>query len=397
LNKLQKVSWGLGLLMLTERAWKQWLVTRFFQRPLPVMKQAPKLVSIIQPILSGDPTMATCLENSLKLNCQSALEFIWLVDQEDTKGISICQELSARYPACQTSLIIVPQAPANNSPKTFKLIEGRKVAQGDVICVLDDDTILPVDGLDIALSFLDQPGVGLAFGLPYYVNFSNAWSSMVSAYVNSNSLLSYIPYLAITEPFTINGMFYVLRSEVLDGMGGFAAIKQTFADDFAIAQLCRTHGYKLAQTPVCHGISTQVRDAKHYTSLLQRWFVFPRESILRHVSTFDKAVLYIIAVLPALFPLILMLSLLLRPTWPKFMYTLLYFGYSMTIIEHLNKKHLRQATPKEKQWWIPVVLVLVPIQILIALFSPQRVNWRGNIVQVERGGGFQYIQRRVQE
>lgn len=394
MNKLQKVGWGLSFLMLSERVWKQWMVARFFERPLPVAQQSPKLVSIIQPILSGDPTLTSCLENSLKLTCKSALEFIWLVDQEDREGRRICQELSAQYPHCQIHLTIVPQAPVDTNPKTFKLIEGRKVAQGDVICVLDDDTMLPVDGLDVTLSFLDQPDIGLAFGLPYYVNFSNAWSSMVSAFVNSNSLLSYIPYLAFTEPFTINGMFYALKSEILDKMGGFEAMKQILADDFAIAHLCHTYGYKLAQTPVCHGISTQVQDAKHYTSLLQRWFIFPRESILRHVSPFDQAILFIIGVLPTLFPLLLLLSLLFRPGWTKFMYTLLYFGCSLTIIEHLNKAYLHRSTPLEKRWWIPVMLVLIPIQILIALLSPQRVNWRGHIVQVERGGGFKYIQRR---
>jgi len=395
-KKIYKAGWSLGLLLLIERMWKLEMVTRFFQRPLPVMKKLPKLVSIIQPVLSGDSTMSGCLECTLQLKSACQLEFIWLVDREDTEGLRICQELIAKYPAHQVQLITVPQPPAGYNPKTFKLIEGRKVARGDVICVLDDDTMLPTDALDIALPFLDRPDVGLAFGLPYYVNFSNIWSSMVAAFVNSNSLLSYIPYIAIVEPFTINGMFYILRGEVLDEIGGFDVIKHIVADDFAIAHLCRTHGYKLAQTPVCHGISTQVRNAKHYTSLLQRWFVVPRESILRYVPWFDQVILYTVGVLPAIFPLFLVLSLLFRPSWLKCIYTLLYFGCSISIIEYLNKNYLRSATPAHKKWWIPVMLVLIPLQILIALISPQRVNWRGNIVQVERGGGFTYLQRRVE-
>ncbi|MBV9616691.1 MAG: glycosyltransferase, partial [Ktedonobacteraceae bacterium] len=267
MKNLQKIGWLSVLLMLTVRIWQYQRVTRFFRRPLPVATASPTLVSIIQPVLSGDSTMPTCLECSLRLKSRSQLEYIWVLDRDDHEGQRICQELSARYPCQNIHLVTVPPPPANESPKAFKLIEGRKRAQGDVLCVLDDDTMLPEQGLDLVLPFLDQTGVGLAFGLPYYVNFSNIWSAMVAAFVNSHSLLSYIPYTALTEPFTINGMFYVLRSEVLDAMGGFEAIKYMLADDFAIAHLCRTHSYRLAQTPLCHGISTQVRDGRHYRSL----------------------------------------------------------------------------------------------------------------------------------
>jgi ceramide glucosyltransferase len=380
--------------MLTERVWKYRLVARFFRQPLPVAKTTPKLVSIIQPVLSGDPTMSACLECSLRLQSASQLEFIWVLDEDDREGQRICQELCTRYPERDMQLVIVPPPPAGYSPKTFKLIEGRKRASGEVICVLDDDTMLPENGLDMVLPFLEQSDVGVAFGLPYYVNFSNAWSSMVSCFVNSNSLLTYIPYTFAIEPVTVIGMFYVLRSEVLDRVGGFDVIKYAFVDDFAVAQLCRTHGYRLVQTPLCHGVSTKVRDGRHYVNLIQRWFVFPRESILRHIPWYKQFLFYAYLTIPMLFPFFLLLSLVIRPSRAKLYYTLLYFGCNLAIIHHLNEKYLRQATPRHKAWLIPVMLVLIPIQMVVALFSPQRVDWRGNIVQVKRGGSFKYIQRR---
>ena len=392
---LQKVGWVLGTLMLAEKLWKHSAIIAFFrQSPPPPSPEPPQLVSIIQPVLSGDPTMAACLEANLHLKSASALEYIWLVDSDDDEGCRICQELCVRYPGLDIQLVTVPPPPDGYNPKSFKLIEGRKVARGDVICVLDDDTMLPKDGLDVALPFLDQPGIGLAFGLPYYVNFTNMWSSMVSTFVNSNSLLTYIPYTALSQPFTINGMYYVMRSEVLDAMGGFEAIKHMFSDDFAIAHLCRTHGYNLAQAPVCHGISTQVRDARHYFNLLQRWLVFPRESILRYVSSRDRMLVYLFGIVPILFPLFLLLALLLHPSWSKLVYTLLYFGCSWAIVDELNKKYLRRAQPADKAWLVPIMFVLVPVQIVFSLFLPQRANWRGNVVQVEPGGSFRYVRRR---
>jgi len=230
----------------------------------------------------------------------------------------------ARYPERTVQLITLPPTEGQN-PKTFKLIAGAKVAWGEVLCVLDDDTMLPDDGLERCLPFLDQPGVGLAFGLPYYVNFSDMWSSMVSTFVNNNSLLTYVPYTVLTSPFTSNGMFYAMRREVLEEVGGFEVIEKIFVDDFAVAYL-----------------------------------------------------------LP-------------RPSRRTLGYALRYFGYSFGIFAHFNKRYLREASPWHKAWWVPVIQVVFPVQLLIALLSLQRINWRGNIVQVERGGGGRYVRRRTEQ
>jgi len=392
---MRKFGLLIGLLMLAERVWKHWMVVRFFRRPGSEALSDPLLVSIIQPVLSGDPTMAACLERSLQLKSCYPLELIWLADDDDAAGQRICRELMALYPQRDVQLCALARPLEGQNPKTVKLIAGAKVARGDVICVLDDDTMLPDHGLECCLPFLDQPGVGLAFGLPYYVNFSDAWSSMVSSFVNSNSLLTYVPYTTLTQPFTINGMFYAIRREVLAKVGGFEAIESIFADDFAVAQLLRSHDYRLAQTPLMHGISTTVRGPRHYLSLIQRWFVLPRESLLRHLGWYDRAIIYGLGLVPALFPLLLVASLLLRPSRRKLGYALLYFGYSFTIFAHLNARYLRGATPWAKAWWVPIIQVVFPVQLLLALLSPQRINWRGNLVQVERGGGFRYIRPRA--
>src|SRR6202022_4594207 len=121
----------------------------------------------------------------------------------------------------------------------------------------------------------------------------------------------------------------------------------------------------------------------HYMSLMQRWFVLPRESLLRHLGWYDRAIIYILGLIPSLFPLMLFVSLLVRPSRGKLGYALLYSGYSFSIFARLNARYLGHATPGSKVWWVPVIQVIFPLQLLIALLSPQRINWRGNIVQVE--------------
>jgi ceramide glucosyltransferase len=375
-----------------ERLLKHLLVIRFFRRPIPPQTQPITLVSILQPILSGDPTLAAGLEQNLTMQTRYPLEFLWLVDDDDYEAQSICHDLLIRHPEKRAHLILLPPPGPRQNPKMVKLIAGAQRASGDVICVLDDDTRLPAFGLESCLPFLDQPGVGLAFGLPYYVSFGNFWSRMVAYFVNSHSLLAYIPYAMLTEPVTINGMFYAIRREILDKVGGFEGLEGILADDFAIAQRVRSHSYRLAQTPLRHAISTWVAAPRNYFNLIQRWFIFPRESMMRYLKGREQVVFYTAALLPVFFPWLALLLLAISPAlWPA---TLLYFAYDYLVFAHFNLAYLNQASRWSHSYWVTLLALLLPLQILAAQLAPQRIIWRGHVMQAEAGGSFEFVQRR---
>lgn len=384
----------IATLMLAEKAWRHYTVTRFFKKPSPRPTKPVQLVSILQPILSGDPTMPACLEANLAMQSAYEVEYIWLIDTNDAEADRACRALMKKYPHRKITLHAMPPPGERDNPKMVKLVQGLQIAEGDVICVLDDDTALPDGGLDTCVPYLDKPDVGLAFGLPYYTNFSNIWSSLVSYFVDSHSLLTYVPYTALTEPFTINGMFYCMKRDKLESLGGFGGLESTLADDFAVAQRFKQHNMKLAQTPLLHGISTQVTGSRHYLSLIQRWFIFPRESLMRHLNLRDQAILYGTGLLPALYPLLLLLWTLRKPSTAKSAYTLTYFTYSFAIFAHINKAYLRNAAPLRMSWLVPLIQIFFPLQLLVALLSPKRIVWRGHIMQVEKGGGFRVVKRR---
>ena len=375
-----------------ERLFKYLLVVRFFRRPIPPHGQPVALVSILQPILSGDPTMPAGLEQNLTMQTRYPLEFLWLVDEDDFEAQRICRDLLARHPDKKARMILLPPPGPRQSPKMIKLIAGARHVSGDVLCVLDDDTRLPDFGLETCLPFLDQPGVGLAFGLPYYVSFENFWSRLVAYFVNSHSLMSYVPYAMLAEPVTINGMFYAIRRGVLDDIGGFEGLESILADDFAIAQRMRARGYRLAQTPLRHAISTWVGAPRHYFSLIQRWFIFPRESMLRHLNAREQVLFYGMALLPVFLPwLAILVSLQMPGLW---LGSLFYFVCNQLIFVRFNRVYLKRASPGRHSYWVTLIALLLPLQVLAALLAPQRVNWRGNILQVEPGGGFQFVRRR---
>ena len=383
-----------AVLALLEKAWKFWRVLRFFAQPIPAQALPVRLVSILQPILSGDPTLPACLEANLCAKTGYEREFLWLVDSDDLKGQCICQALVQRYPQQRLSLVILPPPAERQNPKVVKLIAGARLAQGDVICVLDDDTRLPDAGFERCLPYLDQPGVGLVFGLPYYLSFQTFWSQAVACFVNSHSLMTYIPYLQFSRPLTINGMFYCIRSQVLAEVGGFEGLEETLADDFAIAQRMRRHGLQLQQTPLVHGISTTVSGARHYLSLIQRWFIFPRESLMRHLKPQEQALLYGSTLLPMFFAWGFAAWLLFWPTPWTLAGLASYLLFHYAVFAWFNRAYFNHATPWAASGWVIALQFILPLQLLAALVSPQRISWRGHIMNVEPGGGFRFVRRR---
>jgi ceramide glucosyltransferase len=388
----------LSLVLIGERIGKYILINHFFQETSLIRHETGNpeeiKVSILQPILSGDRTLWDCLSRNLQMKTRYQIEFLWLIDDDDAVAQTGCRELIAQYPDVSVNLISLPHPLEQISPKTFKLIEGLKQAQGQIIAVLDDDTILPDGGLEQCIPFLDRQEVGVAFGLPYYINFSNLWSSLVSCVVNGNSLLTYIPYTFVIQPFTINGMFFVSKREILDRVNGFSGLETAIVDDFAIAQRFRASGYQLAQTPVCHGISTQIQNAAHYFNLLTRWFVFPQESIMKSANLRELLVFYTMAFIPTLAPLLVVIYLGCFPSILAMVYGIIYFGINLYILIQLNHKFLNDATPPHQIFLLLFVQVLLPLNIAIALLSPRRINWRGHIMQLKNDGSFQLIQRR---
>lgn len=387
---------GIGLLLiLGERLLKYLLVRRFFARPLLANARTKMAtISILQPILSGDPTLWHCLSHNLSARSSYEREFLWLVDENDPAAIEGCQRLLAQHSTVNIRLLIYPPPPNGVNPKTFKLIAGLRQAKGEWVAVLDDDTMLPDQAWEQTLPYLDQPGVGLVFGLPYYVNFSNAWSALVAAFVNGFSLLTYVPYTFLHEPLTINGMFYLFKRSTLEAIGGFTGLETQLCDDYAVAQHVRMHGYQIVQTSLRHAISTQVGNWRHYLRMMTRWLIFPQVSVMRSAAWGDQVLFYLFAFVPTFVPLLLLIVTLVHPTVTTLSILLGYCALSGAIAWDLNRRYLQQATPS---WALPLLVLmyfLLPLHTLWALLSPRRINWRGHIMAVQKDGGFSFVERR---
>ena len=396
-----------------ERTVRWRLIQRFFRREEKgsASESRQTALTLVQPILSGDPHLADTLRANATLDTSVAVRWKWLVDDTDLAGRrltdALLTELAATAPRARGRIdrILTPPAPEGVNPKTYKLRlawERRTTAEAnDFFGVLDDDTqLLPGQLEKTAASLDDDPRVGLAFGLPYYRSFDTPWSALVSTFVNRNSLWSYLPILSVMPPPTINGMFWLARPEAITALDGFRAVESFVCDDYAVARGVRAAGYGLRQTAVVHPLRTGVADARAYDRLITRWFIFPQVSLLRHEPARNIAGFCALVFLPAFqFLAALVLAAMSGGGWRGYAVVLATQGWREALQVQLENLHLPGAAGRGWEFWRRRALgwavdLLMPLQIVRAMCSPRVIEWRGHRLRLDPDGRFEYLRRR---
>ncbi|MEL6107223.1 MAG: hypothetical protein AAFU85_14375, partial [Planctomycetota bacterium] len=108
-------------------------------------------ITIVQPILSGDPELPQVLRRQLEA-LPSDIAFDWLVDDTDTEGRRITKELAQSFR--NITIDICPTCASDENPKTFKLQRALERAKRRFFVVLDDDTEVDIVSLQTAIDAL---------------------------------------------------------------------------------------------------------------------------------------------------------------------------------------------------------------------------------------------------
>ena len=327
-------------------------------------------VTVLQPILSGDPALAACLADNLSQTPQT--RFIWLIDEDDVEAQAIAETLA---PPQRVRVVVGPPPRDGENPKVAKLARAFPLVETRYVAVLDDDTVLPPGGLARAISSL-EPG-GLATGLPLYVNRTNGWSRLVSGFVNGSALLTYPAASMVGAARTINGMFYVTETASLAQAGGFEAIRGSLTDDYAMASLFRQMDGPIIQTDVLHPISTTVTGARHYFGIMRRWMIFGSRYLRQNSSLFSLVLILVPTLVP---PVLLLVGLVAG--WPWALGAL-----ALLLAKAAANRMLRQGLGgptgnMTDMAYEAAADLLTPFHIIFALVSPNRFDWRSRRIRM---------------
>lgn len=352
-----------------------------------------KKYTVLQPILSGDPR----LEEDLKANLKNTtdMNFIWLVDKSDKVAIDTVESiLKDKNYSNRIEVYYLDDVPQELNPKIFKLAQVVDKIKTEYSIILDDDAVIDRKKLDELSVYEKDKSEWIATGIPFNYNIKGFYSKLISAFINSNSIFSYFSLSFLKENKTINGMFYILRTDILKKYSAFEEIKYWLCDDLALATYLLSKKVKIIQSTIFCNVRNTVPNLKRYILLMKRWLLF---SNVYMKNAFSVKFLLII-LLPTLLPTILLffsfylgldyLVMVLNLFIGKIalFHIVRIFIYQGREDETSSKKSLFTFSPQTTEILYELLSeFLLPFMLIYTLLTPPVILWRNKKIRVKDG------------
>ena len=349
--------------------------------------------TVLQPILSGDPR----LEEDLKANLKNTtdMNFIWLVDKSDKVAINTVENiLKDKNYSNRIEVYYLDDVPQELNPKIFKLAQVVDKIKTEYSIILDDDAVIDRKKLDELSVYEKDKSEWIATGIPFNYNIKGFYSKLISAFINSNSIFSYFSLSFLKENKTINGMFYILRTDILKKYSAFEEIKYWLCDDLALATYLLSKRVKIIQSTIFCNVRNTVPSLKRYILLMKRWLLF---SNVYMKNAFSTKFLFII-LLPTLLPTILLffsfylgmdyLVIVLNLFIGKIalFHIVRLFIYQGNYEENSFKKSLFVFSPQTTELLYELLSeFLLPFMLIYTLLTPPVILWRNKKIRVKDG------------
>ena len=352
-----------------------------------------KKYTVLQPILSGDPRLEEDLIANLKNTTD--MKFIWLVDKSDKVAINTVENiLKDKNYSNRIEVYYLDDVPQELNPKIFKLAQVVDKIKTEYSIILDDDAVIDRKKLDELSVYEKDKSEWIATGIPFNYNIKGFYSKLISAFINSNSIFSYFSMSFLNENKTINGMFYILRTDILKKYSAFDEIKYWLCDDLALATYLLSKKVKIIQSTIFCNVRNTVPSLKRYILLMKRWLLF---SNVYMKNAFSTKFLFII-LLPTLLPTILLffsfylgldyLVIILNLFIGKIalFHIVRLFIYQGNYEENSFKKSLFVFSPQTTEILYELLSeFLLPFMLIYTLLTPPVILWRNKKIRVKDG------------
>ncbi|ATV64994.1 ceramide glucosyltransferase [Fusobacterium pseudoperiodonticum] len=352
-----------------------------------------KKYTVLQPILSGDPRLEEDLISNLKNTTD--MSFIWLVDKSDKVAIdTVGNILKDKNYSNRIEVYYLDDVPQDLNPKIFKLAQVVDKIKTEYSIILDDDAVIDRKKLNELSVYEKDKSEWIATGIPFNYNIKGFYSKLISAFINSNSIFSYFSMSFLKENKTINGMFYILRTNILKKYSAFEEIKYWLCDDLALATYLLSKKVKIIQSTIFCNVRNTVPSLKRYILLMKRWLLF---SNVYMKNAFSTKFLFII-LLPTLLPTILLffsfylgidyLVIVLNLFIGKIalFHIVRLFIYQGREEENSSKKSLFTFSPQTTELLYELLSeFLLPFMLIYTLLTPPVILWRNKKIRVKDG------------
>lgn len=334
--------------------------------------------TIVQPILSGDPRLEEDLRENLK-NIE-AMKFIWLIDKSDLEAQRISREiLKEEDYNKRVKVFEIDDVPQEINPKTFKLNFSLDYIESEYTIILDDDSVIDKKYLN-ELADYEKEEEYIATGIAYNYGNRNIYSKLLAAFVNSNSFMSYFTMAELKENKSINGMFYILRTEILRKYAAFEEIKYFLCDDLALAGLMLEKNVKIIQTRVFCNVRTSIVSLRKYILQMKRWLLFSKIYMMKNFSF----KFFIFILLPTILPIIMLLSSIILGR--KYLLLILIIFFLKSFIMYFYRYYILKMGDELSSILYEFLNDLVlPLIFIYTLTTAPVIIWRNKKIRVVDG------------
>jgi ceramide glucosyltransferase len=347
-----------------------WAIWRFTRRAATAPASQPS-ISVLKPLHGDEPELYENLASFCAQDYSGPVQLILGAQDQADPALEVAARLKRAFPDRDIVLVADP-TPHGTNRKIANLINMTAHATGEVIVISDSDVRLPADGLVRIVATLLAPGVGLIHCLYRGRPTASAWSKLAALDVNTR----FAPSVVVGEALGAHpclGPTMALRAEVLAAIGGLQVQADVLADDFELGRAVRAAGYRIAWPPMVIDHVFPETSACEMLNHEMRW--------ARTIRLVEPAG-YLGSMIIHFTPLALIGATLTGLTGGSLalLAGLIVFRQVQALV--LSKL---MASDESLLWLLPLRDVLAFGVFFAAIFG-DRVEWRGNLLRVERDG-----------
>jgi ceramide glucosyltransferase len=231
------------------------LAVRRFPRECPgaAPESAPS-ATILKPLYGAEPGLAENLLSFCRQDYAGPVQILFGVHEATDPAAAVARRIVhaarageiAGAPAGLTAALIVDPARHGSNGKVDNLINLSPHIAGELVVLADSDIVVKPDYLKRLAAALDGEGVGAVTCLYRGAARTGLWSRLCAMGVDHAFLPNVLTGLALKMAKPCIGATIALRREVLERIGGFAALKSCLADDFVLGARVRDLGLEVA-------------------------------------------------------------------------------------------------------------------------------------------------------
>ena len=219
------------------------LATRLLARdpaPAPGPEPAPG-VSLLKPLHGDEPGLARNLRTFCDQLYPGPFEVLFGVADPADPAAAAARAVIAERPGRDLRLVVDDRRWGTNG-KVSNLVNLAERARHPVIVLADSDMRVAPDYLSRVVAALDRPGVGAVTCLYRGLAIPGIWSRLAVLWIDNHFLPSVAVGTALGLAKPCFGSTVALRRETLDRIGGFLAVKDRLAADYALGAAVRGLG-----------------------------------------------------------------------------------------------------------------------------------------------------------